>query len=274
MTGLTQRNGDIVPAASAAAPSGLAPASAWRGAVLPLALLAGWILTVDTGWLTNPLLVPLAQVLAAPFTDPDGRQIWGAIGWSLLRVVAGVSIGATLGIALGIGLSLWRPAQRAVSPTLHGLRQIALFAWIPLLTSWFGNGETAKIVFISLSACFPAFLNTEQGVRTISPALREVADLARLSAWQRVTRLVLPGAAPSIFIGIEIALLTAWIGTVGAEYAIGLGSGIGSFLVAAREGFRMDLVLVGVVALAAIGYGFSRLARRLRFTFVPWQTRS
>ena len=274
MTGLTQRNGDIVPAASAAAPSGLAPASAWRGAVLPLALLAGWVLTVDTGWLTNPLLVPLAQVLAAPFTDPDGRQIWGAIGWSLLRVVAGVSIGATLGIALGIGLSLWRPAQRAVSPTLHGLRQIALFAWIPLLTSWIGNGETAKIVFISLSACFPAFLNTEQGVRTIAPALREVADLARLSAWQRVTRLVLPGAAPSIFIGIEIALLTAWIGTVGAEYAIGVGGGIGSFLVAAREGFRMDLVLVGVVALAAIGYAFSRLARRLRFTFVPWQTRS
>jgi len=274
MTGLTQRNGDSAPAASAAAPSGLAPASAWRGAVLPLALLAGWVLTVDTGWLTNPLLVPLAQVLAAPFTDPDGRQIWGAIGWSLLRVVAGVSIGATLGIALGIGLSLWRPAQRAVSPTLHGLRQIALFAWIPLLTSWFGNGETAKIVFIALSACFPAFLNTEQGVRTISPALREVADLARLSAWQRVTRLVLPGAAPSIFIGIEIALLTAWIGTVGAEYAIGVGSGIGSFLVAAREGFRMDLVLVGVVALAAIGYAFSRLARRLRFIFVPWQTRS
>jgi sulfonate transport system permease protein len=247
--------------------------SAWRGAVLPLALLAGWVLAVDSGWFTSPLLVPLAQVVTAPFTDPDGREIWGAIGWSLLRVTAGVGIGASIGIALGIGLSLWHPAQRAVSPTIHGLRQIALFAWIPLLTSWFGNGEVAKIVFISLSACFPAFLNTEQGVRTISPALREVADLVRLSPWQTVTRLVLPGAAPAIFIGLEIALLTAWIGTVGAEYAIGVGGGIGSFLVAAREGFRMDLVLVGVIALAAIGYAFSRLARGLFTHFVPWQTR-
>ena len=65
-----------VATASAATPHATATTPAWRGAALPLALLAAWILTVDTGWVTNPLLVPLAQVLSAPFTDPDGREIW------------------------------------------------------------------------------------------------------------------------------------------------------------------------------------------------------
>lgn len=141
------------------------------------------------------------------------------------------------------------------------------------MTSWFGNGEPAKVVFISLSAFFPAFLNTEQGVRGISPALREVAHALRLSSAKRIVKLVLPAAFPAILVGVQIALLTAWIGTVGSEYAIGIGRGIGAFLVAARESFRMDLVLVGVLALALIGYGFSRASRHLYTRLITWQIR-
>jgi hypothetical protein len=33
-------------------------------------------------------------------------------------------------------------------------RQVALFAWIPLLSEWFGNGEEMQIVLIALSASF------------------------------------------------------------------------------------------------------------------------
>ena len=244
-----------------------------RALAIPLALVAGWLVLIDSGWFQSPLLVPLGQIVSAPFVDPDGRQIWAAIGASLLRVATGFAIGTTLGIALGVVLGLSRPWQQAVSPTVHTLRQIALFAWIPLLTSWFGNGETAKIVFISLSAFFPAFLNTEQGVRGIPPALREVAYALRLPPAKRIVKLILPAALPAILVGVEIALLTAWIGTVGSEYAIGIGRGIGAFLVAARESFRMDLVLLGVIALALIGYGFSRLSRHLYNRLITWQIR-
>lgn len=244
-----------------------------RGLAAPLLLMGTWLLLVDTGFLQSPLLVPLLQVLTAPFADPDGRELWASVGASLLRVATGFSIGAVAGVTLGISLGISRPLRQAVAPTVHTLRQVALFAWIPLLTSWFGNGEVAKIVFISLSAFFPCFLNTEQGVRGIPASLHEAASTLRLPPWQRITKLILPGALPSILIGVEIALLTAWIGTVGSEYAIGIGRGIGAFLVAARESFRMDLVLVGVGALALIGYGFSRLSRFFQHRFITWQVR-
>ena len=243
------------------------------GAWLPLAITAAWLLLVDTGLYAHPLLVPLNEVLAAPFFDEQGRQIWPAAAASLVRVALGFLVGATLGVAVGVAVGLSRPAQLAVAPSIHGLRQVALFAWIPLLTAWFGNGDTVKIVFISISTFFPVFLNTEQGVRAIPPVYREVAAVARLGPWLRLRRLVLPAILPSVLTGVELALLTAWIGTVGSEYAIGTGRGIGAYLATARDVFRMDLVLIGVLVMALVGYGLSRFAQHLFVRLVPWRNR-
>lgn len=73
--------------------------------------------------------------------------------------------------------------------------------------------------------------------------------------------------------GVELALLTAWIGTVGSEYAIGTGRGIGAYLATARDVFRMDLVLIGVLVMALVGYGLSRVAQLLFLRLIPWRTR-
>lgn len=230
------------------------PAGIW----FPAFLMLLWMCVVDSGWQKNALLVPLHQLVLAPFIDEQGRQIWDALVTSTVRVTTGFTIGSLLGMALGLATGMSRPARITLSPSLHTLRQIALFAWIPLLTAWFGNGDTVKILFIAIAAFFPVYLNTERGVQMVPVALREVAQVLHLTRYQRIRYLVIPSALPSINTGLELALLTAWIGTVGAEYAIGTGVGIGSYLAASREVFRMDLVLAGVIILALTGYVFSK----------------
>jgi sulfonate transport system permease protein len=111
------------------------------------------------------------------------------------------------------------------------VRQIALFAWIPLLTAWAGNGEASKLCLIALAAFFP------------------------------VARIVLPAAAPTIAAGLRIALAAAWIGTIGAEYMIENGRGLGMLLEAAREASRMDEVVIGIAVLALTGLALDRLLR-------------
>jgi sulfonate transport system permease protein len=249
--------------------------SVWRrGLTLPVLIAAGYLVCVDGGLVTHPLLVPLHRIIVVPFVDPDGREIFTAIAISLARVVAGSLIGGTLGVGAALLLGLSRDASVAVAPTIHTVRQIALFAWIPLLTAWFGNGEATKIVFVALSAFFPTFLNTEQGLRMIPPSYREVAQVLRLPLRRRLFALMLPAALPAILIGIEIALISGWIGTVGAEYAIGSGRGLGSFLSAARDQFRMDIVLVGVLALAVVGYAINASANAALATLLEKRTTS
>ncbi len=231
-----------------------------KGLWLPAALLAIWLGLVDSGWLANPLLVPLEKVLLAPFADAQGRSIWLALGTSVLRVLAGFMAGSLLGVALGLAAGMSDRSHALVSPSLHGLRQVALFAWIPLLTAWFGNGEATKIIFIALATFFPVFLNTERGTQGIATGWKEVARVHGLSRWRTLRRLTLPAVLPSIRTGLELALMTAWIGAIGAEYAIGTGLGLGAYLAMARDVFRMDLVLAGVLLLAISSHVFGRLA--------------
>ena len=189
----------------------------------------------------------------------------------LVRFTAGFGIGALGGIAFGALLGASSTADRVAGPSFHALRQIALFAWIPLFSAWFGNGETAKIVFVALSAFFPVALNTHDGLRIIPLRYRELAAVLGFSRRQRLMRLYLPGALPSIFIGIQVGLITAWIGTVGAEYVIGVGRGLGTFIGEARGQFRMDLVLLGVLTLALTGFAINTACRRVFAHLLRWQ---
>lgn len=223
-----------------------------------------WAVASHTGWIASPLFVAPDRVAEAPLTDADAHYLWAGVGTSLLRMAAGFAAGAVLGGLLGVVMGLSRTTDRIVGPSFTAVRQITLFAWIPLLTAWFGDGEGAKFVFITLAALFPMALNAQQGVRSVPLAYREVAHVLRLSRRRTLTAVVLPSALPSIFVGLEIALINAWIGTVGAEYAMGFGRGIGTFLEQGREQFRMDIVILGVVTLAVVGYLLNRLVRTAR----------
>lgn len=242
----------------------------WRGLAVPSFLVVGWMAFIHLHG-SSELVVPLERILAAPFTDEAGRNLWPSLAASIARFAGGFVIGAGAGTLVGLGLGMSETADRAVAPSITALRQIALFAWIPLLTAWFGNGETAKVIYIAMSAFFPAALNAQNGLRAISLQHLEVARVLRLSRRRRITRLLLPGALPSIFIGVQIALIGAWLGTVGAEYAMGNGRGIGTFIAQGREQFRMDIVAAGVIALALVGYAINLACVKIFHRLLAWQ---
>ncbi len=160
---------------------------------------------------------------------------FGGLPASLVRFFFGSIIGILLGVAFGTLLAVSRGVDRSVSPTFHALRQVAIFAWVPLLTAWLGMGESAKIVFIALAAFKSMSMNTYQGARHVPPHYVEVGRALCFSRWGMFSRVVLPAALPSILTGIRLALLHAWAATVGVEYLLGLGDGVGVLL---TEGSR------------------------------------
>jgi sulfonate transport system permease protein len=186
-------------------------------------------------------------------------------------MATGFAIGAGSGVLFGLLIGMSKTADRAIAPTYHTLRQVTLFAWIPLLTAWFGTTETAKLVFVSLSAFFPTVLNTAEGLRSIDVRHLETAAVLRLSLAQRIVRVLLPGALPAVYAGLQLALIVAWLSTVGAEYAIGYGQGLGTFLALAREHFRMDLVLAAVFVLGATGFVLGLGCRAVFRRVLRWQ---
>ena len=170
-------------------------------------------------------------------------------------------IGTTLGLVLGCLLGLSHYFERLVGPSFNTFKQISLFAWIPLISVWFGLGDVAKVVFLSLAALVPVVVNTCDGLRNVPPNLLEVARVYRFSRWQTIVGVMLPAALPSIFTGLYLALVYSWLATIGAEYLLVSGEGIGNTLIDGSEHFMMDLVLFGMVVIGLVGWSLNALAR-------------
>ncbi|MFB9948679.1 ABC transporter permease [Rhizobium puerariae] len=250
----------------------------WRALVLPVGLIVLWALFDAFGMLNSNILVSPAKVIASAYEGFADGSIPGATLATLLRALTGWAIGASIGLAFGAMIGLSGIARGLFDPSIASLRQIALFAWIPLLSAWFGNGEVMKVMLISLGAFFPMALGAQAGCQNVPAPFREVGRVLELDRRATLTKIILPAAVPSILAGLELSLNIAWLGTFGAEYLIGtgyingMGDGLGAYLAAAREYARMDQVLLGVLFLALIGIGLDRLVIGFSRRLIPWRT--
>jgi sulfonate transport system permease protein len=242
-----------------------------RGFVLPILLLAVWAVASHAGWVDRRIVPPPDQVARTAVDQLIRQGLIFNLAASLARDMAGFVLGTSLGLVIGTALGLSGIADRLFMPTFNGLRQIAILAWIPLISIWFGVGEAAKVVFIMVAALIPVVLNTHEGVRGASKQLIEVGRTLTLTRWQMVTRLYLPSALPSIATGVHLALIYAWVASIGSEYFMTIGPGIGGLIISGREQFQMDLVMLGILILGLVGFLINRGASLVEARLLRWR---
>jgi len=132
------------------------------------------------------------------------------------------------------------------------IRNVPHLALIPLVILWFGIDETAKIFLVALGTLFPIYLNTYHGIRNVDPALVEMARSYGLSGFSLFRQVILPGALPSILVGVRFALGFMWLTLIVAE-TISASSGIGYLAMNAREFLQTDVVVLAIVMYAILG---------------------
>jgi sulfonate transport system permease protein len=242
-----------------------------RGLVLPVLLLVAWELSTRYHLVNLRLLVRPSLVVETFIREVKEGNLFSQLWSSIARDLGGALLGSLAGILVGSGMGVSRFWNRVLGPSFHAAKQVAIFAWIPLMSVWLGSGESAKVVFIALSAFYPVVVNTFEGIRSVGNEYVEVARVFRFTRLQVFRRVILPGAAPSILAGIQVALVYSWLATIGAEYLLAAGPGIGNLMIDGREQFQMDKVLLGVVLVGLVGLGISALQAALGNRILRWR---
>ncbi|WP_148716139.1 ABC transporter permease [Chitinolyticbacter meiyuanensis] len=245
-----------------------------RGWVIPVLLFTWWWAAYRFSWTDSELFVPISKVIDTGWRMSASGELWQSLGASLYRMITGFVLGSAAGLIVGTLLGVSRLFESLVGPSFHTIKQVSLLAWIPLISVWFGLGDPAKIAFLSLAAFFPVVLNTFEGIRSVSRDHIEVARIFAYSPLQVFLKVVLPSATPSIFTGIYLALIYAWLATLGAEYLLTSGLGIGNLLVDGREHFWMDQVLLGVIVVGLVGFVLNWSASKVEARLLRWRGRS
>jgi sulfonate transport system permease protein len=236
---------------------------------LPLALLAIWQ-AASNGGLLSPRLLPAPTAVAIAFwnTLRDGTLLADAT-ISTRRAFEGLAIGGGIGFVLGVLAGIWRPAETVFDSSMQMLRNVPHLAIIPLVILWFGIAEEAKIFLVAIGTAFPIYLNTFHGIRTVDGGLIEMARVYGLGPFAVFWRVILPGALPSILVGLRFALGIMWLTLIVAE-TISASSGIGYMTMNAREFLQTDIVVLGVILYALLGKIADTLTRVIERRALAW----
>jgi sulfonate transport system permease protein len=235
----------------------------------PTALVIVWEVLARAGWVTPQVLPAPSKVVATAIKLATSGSLLTDLGVSLLRAVAGFTIGGGIGFALGTLVGFSRVAGAAIDRSVQMIRAIPFLAVLPLVIVWLGVGEVEKIFLVALGVAFPIYINTTLGIRQIDPKLIELGRVQGLSRLELIRRIILPGALPSILTGVRYALATAWLALVVAE-TIGAQSGIGFLAMDAREFLRTDVIVLTIVIYALIGVAADAIARWLERRLLAW----
>ena len=237
--------------------------------IVPIVILVIWEYTARSGLLSVRVLPEPWAVVEAAWRLALSGELWANLEVSAWRAFAGLAIGGGLGLALGLLTGLSRYAELLLDTSLQMLRNIPPLAMIPLVILWFGIDEGAKLFLVALGVFFPLYLNTVHGIRSVDPALIEMARSYGLSGWSLYRHVILPGAMPSILVGLRYALGLMWVLLIVAE-TISASSGIGYMTMNAREFLQTDVVLVGILLYALLGKLADLAARRLERVCLRW----
>jgi sulfonate transport system permease protein len=173
------------------------------------------------------------------------------------RVLVGYFWGVTIGITLGFASGLSKFMERIISPLVDVMRQIPIFAWIPLIILWFGITDLSKYIIIGKSVFVPIFVNTLQGIRGVSNDYIEVAEVLEVSQVKRLYKVILPSALPLIFTGVRLGAGFAWMAVVAAEMLGGL-TGLGYGLMHARDFLESDKLIALMLVIGVLGFVIDR----------------
>lgn len=237
--------------------------------LLPAIALIVWQAGAEAGWITARTLPPPLSILTAAISLSKTGELERQVLISCQRAALGFLVGGGLGFVLGLLNGLVRPAELLLDTSLQMLRNVPHLAIIPMVILWFGIGESAKLFLVALGVFFPIYLNTFHGIRMIDQSLIEMGRIYRLGTWAMFWRVILPGAMPSILIGVRYGLGITWLTLIVAE-TISSSSGIGYMTMNAREFLETDVVLLGILIYAILGKLADSATRLLEHRLLAW----
>jgi len=236
----------------------------------PLLLIIYWSIGSATGFIDSRILpAPWVAVTTGAELIEEGR-LQSNLAISALRAGQGLFFGVLAGVSVALLSGLSLVGGYIFDSLIQIKRAVPSLALIPFFILWFGIGEFMKVTVITLGVFIPIYIHTHNALRGIDIKYVELAETVRISYWQFIRHIVLPGALPGFLLGLRFGAMGAWVGLVVVEQ-FNTTNGIGYMINLARNYAQSDVMLVGLVLYAVLGLASDRFIRFLETRTLVWR---
>ena len=202
------------------------------------------------------------------FTPEYYQHIWV----SCRRVFIAFFLATVLGVPLGLFMGWSTKFKEYVFPVFEMLRPIPILAWVPLAILMFRGLETPVLFLAFLASFYATALNTMLGVQSIDESYFRAGYCLGASRWQVFRHVIVPGAMPFIFTGLQISVGVCWFSLVAAEMVSGQ-FGLGYVINNSYTTVRYPTIIIGMITLGAVGYITSAMVRIAGDYMMQWRVR-
>jgi taurine transport system permease protein len=223
-----------------------------------MALVAVWWLAKAALIADDRILVSPAQVGATMLELAAHGILAEYASTSLLMIGTAALLSTLVGVPLGFLIGSNRYAARALEGTLRFLQGVSGIAWLPLAIIWFGFTHTTTLVVVIYTLVVPIVFNTMMGVRTIPEHYALALRSLGASRLRIVRDVLLPGALPSIVVGLRLGMGYGWRALIAAEMLVRKG-GLGDLIFGARTFGQIDRIMAGMVVIGTLYLVVDRL---------------
>jgi NitT/TauT family transport system permease protein len=187
----------------------------------------------------NPYVVPLpSDVVAAIPRILTEEQIGLRFLDTASKAILVCFLVGVFGIGAGILLYKIRPLRRATETWVAAAAAAPTALMYPLFLVIFGRGGLTIVVMAFMAGLAPVTLKTLEGFSATRSVLINVGRSFNFTPWNMFSKVLLPAALPTIFVGVRLGLIVALINIVAMEYLINVG-GLGELINELAE--RYDL---------------------------------
>lgn len=254
----------------------------------PYLMVAGIFLWLFVYWLLcEGLALPRFEKIPGPIvvlrdwlsTDPaQGMSLFTPdyythILVSCRRIFVAFFLATALGVPLGLLMGWSKTIKDYTFPILETLRPIPIMAWVPLAILIFQGYETPVIFLATLASFFATTLNTMLGVQSIDETYFRAAGCLGSRRWDIFRHVVVPGALPFIFTGLQISVGVAWFSLVAAEMVSG-DYGLGYLILSSYMNSVTVPMVIGMLTLGFVGWFSSALVRFVGNRLMQWHVRA
>jgi NitT/TauT family transport system permease protein len=243
----------------------LANALAVFAALLVVWQFVLWVFKVPRFMLPSPWAVARSVVARFPsLLTSLAITAEESLGGLLASIVVGVAI------ALLFAQSRW--IRKMLYPYTILLQTVPILAIAPLILMWVGGGIAAVGLISFIISLAPIIANTTQGLISVDENLVHLFLMHNATNAQKLFKLRLPNAVPSVFVGIRIASGISVIGAITGElYAgssqVGVG-GLGYSILYASSQLQTDYLFALVFAATVLGFAFFFVVMFLEWYFL------
>lgn len=224
----------------------------WQLRLLSFFIFAG-VWQILAAYLDSLLFPSFTETVSAFVQLLFTPEFWQAMWTSHQALVLGYLGAVVCGILCGLLMGRSRTIARALDPYMSILLATPKAAIIPIVIMMLGLGLPARAFVVFLFAVVVIVVNTHQGLRALDRSWVEMARVYGANEFQLWRQILVPGALPSIFTGLQLGLGRALTGMIAVELLL-VAVGLGRLILEYQGNFEASAVYatVGFVVIEAV----------------------